>query len=273
MIEAIHQSSLGMALRCGEQFRRRYLEGDVIPPSIAAARGTGVHAANEANLKYKVVTGQDMPASDVLDAARDGYVKAFERSGGQVYLPREDWPAKKRLMNEGLGDALRCAEVYRSEVAPGIRPVSVEEPFHLDVGLALPLAGRMDYQEEPVVGDLKTSASKWAEGRINEEIQPVFYSFVHEAERGIRPEFVYHILIARRGKNGSETSAGYQEQRMTPTDGHYRALMARLRLFIRMIETGTYMPANPTSWWCGERWCGYWHTCPFVGNGKPGKWV
>ena len=51
MIDSIHQSTANTALRCGEQFRRLYIEDERIPPGIAAGRGTGVHKANEVNLK------------------------------------------------------------------------------------------------------------------------------------------------------------------------------------------------------------------------------
>jgi hypothetical protein len=273
MIDEIHQSTLSQALKCPEQLRRRYIEMEIIPPSIAMGRGIGVHAANEANLKHKLVKGKDMPLDDVLDAARDGYVHAFEEAGNQVYLPKGDQPAKRRLMNEGLNDALRCAELYRHEVAPRINPIAIEEPFLISVlGIQRPLAGRMDYQELPLVGDLKSTTKKWAPHRIHEEIQPVFYSYVHEHERGVRPEFRYDILIARRGKDGNPTSTELQTQSLSPTTGHYRALFAKLQAFERMLDSGVFMPANPGAWWCSERWCGYWQTCPYVGNSKSKKW-
>jgi len=265
MIDAIHQSSLNMALRCGEQFRRRFIEGEIIPPSIAAARGTGVHGANEVNLKHKIQKGDDLPVNDLKDAARDKYVKTI--SSG-IYLAKANRPAKDRLLNEGLNDTLRCTKLYREEVAPGINPVAIEEPFELDVGLELPLAGVMDYQEKPEVGDLKTTRMKWQEGRIKKEIQPALYSFVHEKTRHIRPEFKYSILIARRGKNGNPTSEELQTQVMTPTEQDYEALFAKLEMFINMLKAGVFIPANPTSWWCDPKWCGYWETCPYVGNPK-----
>lgn len=269
MIDSIHQSSLGAALRCGEQFRRRYVMGHIIPPGIAAGRGTGVHAASKANLRQKIQTRVDLSLSDIKDATRDGYVHAFE-SG--VYLAKEDRAAKDRLLNEGLEDALRCATVYRNEVAPKLQPIAVEEKFKIDVGLPLLLAGMMDYQDLPIVGDLKTTSKKWAEGQIKQEIQPIFYSFVHEHEKGIRPKFIYHILIARRGKKGP-TSEELQEQEIIPTDNAYKSLFAKLRLFCEMIKKGVFMPANPSSWWCTPKWCGYYYTCPYVGNSLPKQWI
>jgi hypothetical protein len=270
MINEIHQSSLGMAFRCGEQFRRRYIENEIIPPSVAAGRGTGVHAGNKANLRQKIVSGEDLPESDILDATRDGFVHAL-RNG--VYLPQDEISEKNRIINNGLNDAIRCAKLYKAEVAHTIKPKAVEEPFRVDVGLPLFLGGTMDYQETPRVGDLKTAGLKWQEGRIEKEIQPVFYSYVHEKQTGVRPEFVYHILIARRGKEGNPTSTKLQEQSITCTDNHYHALFAKFRMFIKMLETGTFLPANPSSWWCSPKWCGYFQTCPYVGNSLPKKWI
>jgi hypothetical protein len=260
-----------MALRCGEQFRRRYIGGEVIPPSIAAGRGTAVHKANKVNLKAKVVGKRDLPLADLQDVTRDAYVQTFQSAG--VYIPKEELPAKERLLNDGLNDALRCTKIYKEEVAPQINPVEIEKPFEIDVGLDLPLAGRMDYQEEPRVGDIKTTSLKWQENRIEKEIQPVFYSYVHEKETGIRPEFVYHILIARRNKKGAPTSEGYQIQKLKPSMQHYKALFAKLELMIRMLKTGVFPPTNPTNWVCSPKWCGYWHTCEYVGNSLPKKWI
>lgn len=268
MLDGIHQSTLNMALRCGEQFRRRYLDGEIVPPSIAAGRGTGVHNASEVNLKNKVKTKEDLPLSDLQDAARDGYVKAFKDG---VYLPREDISAKETLLNQGLNDSIRCTRVYRNEVAPSIHPIAIEEPFSIDIGLELPLVGRMDYQEEPIVGDLKTTTTKWQDGRIEKEIQVPLYSFAHEQQRGVRPKFIYHVLIARSNKQGEPTSEEYQPIDYTCTDSDYRALFAKIKMFMQMLKSGTFPPANPTSWWCSPRWCGYFSTCPYVGNSLPGK--
>ncbi len=246
MIKAIHQSSLNTMLRCGEQFRRRYIEGEIIPPGIAAGRGTGLHFANKVNLRQKIVSGVDLPLSDIKDAARDGFVHAF-RDG--VYIPKDKLSEKETLMNDGLEDSLRCSEVYLDKVAPEIMPRSVEEPFNVDIGLELPLAGTIDIERSAKVDDLKTAAKKWQEGQIEKEIQPVLYSLAHEKLTGLRPVFKYHIMICRRGKDGRATSADYQAQDIKATDGMYQSLIYKAKVFIDSIQKGVFMPANPTSWW------------------------
>lgn len=264
MIDAIHQSNLNMILRCAEQFRRRYMIGEIIPPNIAAGRGTGLHKANEVNLKQKVVTGADLSVSDLKDAARDGYVHAFSHG---VYIPKSQLSEKSKLLNQGLNDTLILTKLYQEEVAPEIEPLEVEREFFLDVGLSLPLAGKIDIERKGKVDDLKTSGKKWAEGQIHREIQPVFYSYVHEKETGIRPEFIYHIL--RVLKAGPER----QVQRMVPTESSYSGLFAKLNSMIAMIEKGVFPYANPTSWWCHPSWCGYFDTCAGVGNAKQKQWI
>jgi hypothetical protein len=261
---------LNMAFRCGESFRRRYVENEIIPPGIAAGRGTGLHYANKVNLRQKITSGIDLPIGDIKDAARDGFIKAFAEG---VYIPKHLLPEKDKLINMGLEDSLRCAEVYLEKVAPEIQPRSVEESFKLDVGLALPISGTLDIEREAKVDDLKTAAKKWADGQIDKEIQPVMYSYSHEKVTGIRPHFKYHIMIARRGKEGNATSAGYDSQEKTCTDQDYSALFAKLHIFIDMLKKGVFTPANPTAWWCSSDWCGYHSTCPFLGNGKQLKWV
>ena len=264
MIDAIHQSSLNMALRCGEQFRRRYIEGHMVPPGIAAGRGTGVHKANENNLKQKIKTDVDLSISDMKDAARDGFVQAFN-SG--IYLPKGEIPEKERIINDALNDTMRLTELYGEQVAPKIHPLEVESQFNIDVGLPLNIAGTIDIQRESKLDDLKTTKKTWSDGQINKEIQPVLYSFVHEFKTGIRPRFDYQILIALKN------SVKLQVQSITPTNNHYRALFAKLHVFCSMIEKGVFLPANPTSWWCSEKWCGYYLTCPYVGNKYPKKWI
>ncbi len=262
MIKAIHQSMLSTFLRCAEQGRRIYIEGQRIPPGIAACRGTGVHHANKINLRQKIISGQDLPLDSIQDAARDGYVHALSNG---VFLPKEQVSAKKKLLNEGLNDAIRCSTVYLEKVAPEIIPVAVEEHFEIDIGLELPLGGIMDIEREGRIDDLKTAGKSWPEGRIEKEIQPIFYSFVKEKISGVRPEFIYHILIARRNKEGVFTSTDYQNQRLTASDAQYRILLAKIRVVLDMIQKGSFPPCDSSSnFLCTPMWCGFYRDCVYI---------
>jgi hypothetical protein len=264
VIDSIHQSTLSMALRCGEQFRRRYINGEIIPPSIAAARGTGLHKANEVNLKQKIKSKKDLDANTLKDAARDAFLYNLKNG---VFLPKEDQSAAKKLINEGLNQCLDLTELYRNDVSPKIQPLEVERPFKIDIGLELPIAGRIDHEQTGEVDDLKTTTRAWAENRINKEVQPIFYSMAHEREFGTRPQFNYHILIALK------RSSRHQIQSRTCADSDYRALIYRLQAFLRMYKAGVFPPAEVGAWICSPRWCGYHSTCPYVGNEPIKRWI
>ncbi len=264
MIREIHQSMLNMALRCGEQFRRRYIEGEIIPPGVAAIRGKAVHKANEVNLAAKIKTGKDEPLETLLDAAEHAFVS--EARGG-IYLTRDELPEKRKILEDSLNQTLSLTRLYRAEVAPEIQPVCVERKFVIDAGFSLPLAGIMDIEQADTIDDIKTSNAKWPENRIREEIQPAFYSFAYEHEFGRRPGFKYHILVPYK------TGPQRQVQTWRAEAPDYDALRSRILIFERILQTGTFAPASPGAWWCAEKWCGYWLTCPYVGNALPGRWV
>lgn len=273
MIEAIHQSSLNMALKCGEQFRRRYMEGEIIPPGIAALRGSGTHKAVEVNFTQKIESHKDLPLVDLKDAASDAY-KNKAKSGG-IYLPKEELPQKNKILDVGLEDTLRCIECFHKDIAPKIQPLAAEERINgIDVGLPLPLSIKIDYWERAhKLGDLKTSYKKWAKGQIHQEIQPILYSLGYLVTFGKNPSFRYDIAIARRGKEGNPTSIEADEQEMTATNQDYSALYAKMESLIEMLTTGTFIPCNRNNWWCDPKWCGYFYTCKYVGNAPAKKWI
>lgn len=260
MIQSIHQSSLNMAARCGEQFRRRYIEGEIVPPGIAAGTGTGVHAGSEANFRHKIITGSDLPISDVLDASRDGFVRAFKHG---IFLTGDELGRKNTILNDGLNKALRLTKAYHERIAPGLFPQDVESDFLIDVpGLGLPIGGRIDFTDPERIHDLKTAGKSWAEDQVYKEAQPIFYGFAKYQETGAVPGFKFWVLVDLKG------GVKIQEQSVTGTQiqGQFPSLIKRLNMFETMLKSGVFMPAHPSSWWCSKDWCGYFRSCPYVGN-------
>jgi hypothetical protein len=268
MLSNLSVSAVGCALRCGEQFRRRYMLGEIIPPGVAAGRGRGVHEASRSNLAQKIITGRDMPVSDMKDAARDGFIESFRRG---VFLSRDEEAGKAELLNRALNDCINLTGLYAAEVAPRIQPRSTEQRITADIGRDMPLVGVIDYDgnvgDGPlVIGDLKTSGRAWPEDRAEQELQPVVYAHLYEQTKGVRPGFLYHVLVgAHRGERAQEFS-------VEVTDTAIGALMAILDQALLMIRTGAFMPCDRSNFLCSERWCGYYLTCRYVGN-RAGSWV
>ncbi len=141
-MEAITPSMLGMFLKCPHQFERRYLRGEIIPPGIAARRGSATHKAAQLNHEQKLHTQADLPVGDLQDAARDHYVRLITDEG--VFIPKDQIAEKDILLAKGLDAAVRLTQLYREALAPTIQPLLVEEKMSMDAGLDLPLQGTID---------------------------------------------------------------------------------------------------------------------------------
>lgn len=264
MIRSFSPSSIGSALRCGEQFYRRYILGEKIPPAVAMGRGRGVHKASDVNFKHKVITGRDLPVDDLTDAARDEFVVSFKNG---VYLDGDEISAKDRILNQGLNDTISCTKLYRKEVAPGIKPVETEEKLTVDIGMALPLVGILDYRELARIGDIKTTGKSWSKGQADKELQAVIYSYLYE--KGLnkpRPNFQYHILTCLK------SGAKHAVQETVTTTKKINAMFNRIKSVENMLIKGVFPPADSGSWVCSPKWCGYHRTCAYVGNGVK-NWI
>lgn len=253
MIKHISPSMLGLYCNCQEAFRRRYIEGEIIPPAIAMAVGTGVHKAAEINHKQKVDSGVDMRLDELQDAAADGFKNAVEESG--VYFTG----TQKELYTElGKGSDLsvKMAGVYGKQIAPQIRPIDAElklQAQHAD--LPVPFLGIVDVVDERGIAlDLKTARTKWRAGKEKESLQPAIYRWLLKRNVNRDFDFAFHVMAY----NGDTQ---YVKTENSDSDIHYIVNIAKAML--NSVKSGVFMAALPGHWICasGGQYCGYWHTC------------
>jgi hypothetical protein len=258
MIRSIHQSHLGMWARCPAQFKRRYIDGQIVPPGVAARIGTGVHKGAEVYNSAKI-HGQEEPKSVVVDAAVDGYKKACI-DGGVFFAPGELSEAKRQL-SEGIDQTASLAGLFHESIAPIINPVAVEEVIILeDEDLPIPWGGIIDWRDANPKNwsDLKTADKTWPQGKADNEIQATLYPRLIESVTGILPtELTYELLV--KTKEPKHISI-----KTTRTNDDWRLLKERARLMLRQIEAGLFPPAEPGHWICSAKWCGYFFSCKHV---------
>lgn len=258
MIRSISQSMLNMASRCGEQFRRRYLEGEILPPAVAAVRGTAVHRAASQNHIALRDTGERMNRSDIVDAAATAYMEVLADG---VSLTREESHDKNATLGKGKDEAVSLAGLYADKVSPLIdKPILVEEMLQADIGLDLPMSGTIDLLHcEKKILDLKTSSMRKPLTYGVNNLQAMNYALLVEKNRDIKPEVEFTFLVANKTPV-EQTIASVRCE----TDE--LVLKSRGAMLIRMINSGIFPPANPGEWSCSENWCGYWSSCPYVSN-------
>jgi hypothetical protein len=205
------QSMVGMFLRCPQQFERRYIKGEIIPPGVAARRGSATHEAIRMNHAHKVHAREDLPVAVLQDAARDEFVRLVKDEG--IFMQPSDLPAKDKILNDGLNAAVRLTGLYHDEIAPEIMPVMVEERVEMDAGLPLMLSGGIDcFTADKVLRDFKTSGKPKAVNAADESLQLTFYSGLLHHKTGAWPENIsldvlidsqvpkYQQLLTKRGR-------------------------------------------------------------------------
>ena len=251
----LHASALGM--HCMEAFRRRYIEGEIIPPGIAAIVGTGTHRSIEINLSNKIETGELLPLDAVQDAARDGLIGAWE-SQEIMLQPEEAAQGVIVVRGQAIDKAVRLARLHHSEKAPNINPVAVERSWSLNIpGKTFELVGTMDVQEPDRIRDTKTSGKTPAADAAVRSVQLKTYALaIWVIDKAMPEKVVLDYLVDN--KKPSAVSLEHE-----PNADDLDVVMARIDVIDRAMQAGIYMPVEPTHWKCSPKFCGYHSACRF----------
>jgi hypothetical protein len=247
-----------MLARCGEQYRRRYIEEEVIPPGIALLVGSGFHAGAEVNFRQKIETYEDLPQDDIVEAAVEGF--KTRAAGGYLLSREETRRGGAVVMGEATDLLARLATVHATDQAPDYQPVAIEDR----VRLVLPeasrdLVGVIDLVDQSkAVIDFKTAARAPHAAEVDNSIQLTIYAAFYRTAYGDFPRQVSLDVVTKTKTPKRVRLNG----RRGP--GSMGALANRINSALATIEAGTYLPTNQDNWWCSPKWCGYWHTCKYI---------
>lgn len=246
----ITQSFLTMFEACGYAAFRRYVEGEKVPPGIAAVQGRATDAAVTFGANQVISTGKDATLEDKLGIASEVYDK---ESPDALIQEGED---RGQLKDETVG----LVTLHHNEIAPLLKPVKTQEAIRVDLD-TYSLAGTIDIiEEEHNLVDTKTSKRRYDENAVSGSAQPALYDFLYESKYQAKPKsFRYDVLV----KNKKPVS-----QRVTgQVTEHDRSLLfyriqSALSEFHHSMKTGYWRLAEQGHWRCSPKWCGYYHACP-----------
>lgn len=252
-LETLSISSLALFWRCPERWRRRYLQREREPQSGAMIVGKAVGAAITQHYAAQIA-GQSLSASDADDICGAEFDESALRPQTDF---GEDDPGELR----GHGrEALRS---YLAEIAPGVRPVSVERKVELRFGGAeWAFTGYLDVEDETgTVIDVKVGKKHVTAPAAKRSPQATSYLLARAMEGRPAGRFEFHSV--RRGAVRGEHCQVVPAQR---SDGQLLALERRIaqtaRLIARCAETGEWALSSPDGWWCSQRMCAFWRSCP-----------
>lgn len=252
----LHQSSLSMLERCPMQFYYRYIENVIIPPAVAMVTGTGTHRSVECDMAKKIETGKLEDLDRLKDVAAQAVKAEFERG---VTIDEED---KGRPLVDIRDESIRTAQdlgaLHHDDLAPSLKPVAVERKWVLELtGHPYDLAGTIDLQEADSVRDTKTSKKTKNQAEADNSQQLTMYALAVKVIDQKMPSALYlDNLVALKTPKRVTLST-------TRDDQDLQILLRRIERASEVIDAGKFMPCDPTSWVCTERFCGFWSRCEF----------
>jgi len=256
----LHISQIECYTRCPEQFRRRYICGEKLPPGIALITGSGMHKGNETTLRYKMDKKELPPVEMAKEAARDYVADEFEK--GEIFLNDEEKDAGLDATRAAAIDtATALTAIHHKILAPEVNPISVERAWVLEIkGFPVSLGGTIDTDEGDIIDDWKSSAKSPSEGAADESSQLTMYCLAKKVLDGSIPRARIGYLIKTK-----EPKALWQETSRTNDD--FKSLLFIIERVSAAIEKECFPFAaaqSPRPWICSKKFCGYYDTCPAI---------
>ena len=252
-VSTISPSKIRLLQLCGEAFRRKYIEGERTWYGTAAAIGIATHKSAENDLTCKIDMGARLPDEAIADYAADSFELIWDTE--EIELTKEEKEDKFGVHDKSKDQVIRLAELHHKDLAPIINPREVERRLELEVeGFPLTLVGYADVIEDnDTIRDLKTRGKTPKATDAQDDIGLQFYSVIQDAN-GERPqELALDVLFkTKTPKLVTVTS---------PVQRDHDATLGRIERAAHIIQSGAYMPAEPTHWKCSEKFCEFFDAC------------
>lgn len=261
-------SALSCLQRCGEQFRRRYIERDRVPPSPRMLRGTVVHKVASTSMLRKLEL-KELPS---VEEARDLAATHFEQEwAGGVSFEQEPTQESVAAAKAGAKDfAVDLSAFHTETLAPAIDPIGVErritvKPKDSDLVIhgVIDLIDRRPGGE--VIRDLKTSEKSPNRDAAETSQQLTMYAMIRLAEIGTLPSGLTLDYLVRTPARLERKHVPLNTTRDRDDVG---AMVNRINTAVEAVKRGTFVPANPDSWYCSRAWCEYYASCVYVRRGN-----
>lgn len=232
---------------------RRYVNGEILPPGIAALQGTATDAAVTLGCDTVIKTGKDAPLDDKKDLA----ATVFEKKKSDHEIQKDD--DIDFLKNQ----TIKLVELHHKEIAPKIHPISTQEAIAVDQDGYI-LAGTIDITEEGgCLRDTKTSNRKYSDDAVSTKLQPALYSALYLSKYNSPSNgFAFDVLI-KNVRPVAQIVTGVIGQKEINVLGRY--IKNTLQELDTSLKSGVFRLAAPEHWRCASsgKWCAYLNTgCP-----------
>jgi len=238
-------------LRCGLQWYYRYARGERRPPGVALLVGSGTHEAVERDMRSKLDTGELLEDGAPQAIASESVTRRWAEEA-----PVLDGEDEAAALGAAIDLAASLAACHHKHIAPHIEPTHVERELVVDSpDLGLEIVCRVDIQTATTIHDTKTAAKAPSLGDLR-SAQFGLYRAAIMATDGHAPDRIQlDGLVKTKVPKAVSIVAEV-------TDADASAALERLGAVAAGIAAGVFLPADPTSWVCSPKFCGWYDTCP-----------
>ena len=257
-------SQLNMMSRCGEQYRRRYVMGEKIPPGISLVVGRAVDGSVNRNLQRVIDGAGLMSFQEVLDTAAGEFDNSFKETE-VMFTPDESIEGVGRVVGAAKDKAIRLSSLHATYAAPSIRPTHIQREVRVEIpDSPMDLIGYIDVQEgTTAIRDTKTAAKTPPANTADKSDQLTIYAMMGYVLDGAIPDrLVLDYLVDTKVPK-------YAPFISTRTLDDFNPVLRRIEAALMALEKGVFIPAQETDWGCSPRWCGYWETCQYTKRQRP----
>ncbi len=246
-VKHLSATSVGMFMRCPEQFRHRYVLREKERPGAALVVGRGFHFANETNFRQKLESKKDLPLDDVVGAFHAGWDTEIEKLGGVDEIQWDDRIKPDTLRTRGAD----LVKGYHTQVSPKIEPFTVEQEFNLQIDeVPVPFNGYLDLEAAiwPSPEELwNLEEDSTIESALSRSV--IDYKTANKAQRTMKPEWKlqarlyqlqtglpveYHVAVKTKDPV-ILTPVDAPELRLEPTDSALSITTSLLQRISRQI--------------------------------------
>jgi hypothetical protein len=239
-------------MRCGLQYKFRYVDDLIRPPGVALIEGSAMHKALEVGLKEKMDAGTVAPISVMLDAWHDSWKKKKKEV--------KDWGdgGKDKTERTIEGRAHSLVRQYHTDHLPQRNPTGVEQRFWTMIGeTRTPVLGYIDLVDVDVVNEIsgptvvdhKVVRAAKSQSDADSDMQLTVYAQATGTPR-VRFDSFCKTKIPK-----------IKTIRSMRTTQDYKWAASIFDSVAQSVSKGVFMPADPTGWTCTRKFCGYYDSC------------
>lgn len=251
-VDHLSVSSIRTLRQCPERWRRKYVEREYEPPNGRMTLGKAFGAAEAQSDHTWIESGEPLATDQVTDAYSDEFDQAAEED--------VDWQGDKPATLKDSGAA--ALKVYHVTVPDLPAPVEAEREILMDVE-GVDFLAYLDVEREGnLVEDRKLIGQRMSKSKADADPQPTAYLAGRRAEGDPASEFVFDTAVRVKQPYAERVTTNRTDEQL---DHFLSEILGAAQEIEWRMETDVWSYAPPGAFWCGEKACGFFDSCPAGG--------